>query len=226
MICDGQGCSVIAHLNCYCSAGSQDANDAITDIEHWQCEKCGGLPRHMHLRPRAAKRARVSFDPDLDVVTESPTIEGGLATGLQGGGWGGHWPTRVETPQPITGNGKETMDPPIKKCKRTPETPAARLHLEEAAGSKGKAPLTPLPNEPPNTGMTITKTSQVTTADDMTIDILDSSTPPTPIIPMPTTEAPTRRRAPRKSGHQRQFAKTHGAWRTPKPPDARAPDPT
>ena len=55
MICDGWGCSVIAHLNCYFSAGSQDANDAITDIEHWHCENCGGLPRprtHIHTRKR------------------------------------------------------------------------------------------------------------------------------------------------------------------------------
>ena len=77
MICDGQGCSVIAHLNCYFSVGSKDANDALTDIEHWHCENCGGLPRNMHPRSRAAKRARVSFDPDLDVVRESLTIEGG-----------------------------------------------------------------------------------------------------------------------------------------------------
>ena len=66
----------------------------------------------MHPRPKATKRARVSFDPDLDVVTESLTIEGGLATGLQGGGWGGHWPTRVEIPQPTTGKGKEAMEDP------------------------------------------------------------------------------------------------------------------
>jgi hypothetical protein len=74
MICDGRGCSVIAHLHCYFTAGSQDANDAITDIEHWHCENCGGLPRHIHPRPPAAKRARVSFDPDLPgpVVTETP----------------------------------------------------------------------------------------------------------------------------------------------------------
>ena len=44
MICDGRGCSVIAHLNCYFSEGSQDANDTISDIEHWHCENCGGLP--------------------------------------------------------------------------------------------------------------------------------------------------------------------------------------
>jgi hypothetical protein len=130
MICDGRGCSVIAHLNCYFSAGSQDANDTISDIEHWHCENCGGLPRHMHPRPRAAKRARVSFDPDLDVVTESLTIEGGLATGLQGGGWGGHWPTRVAIPQPITGKGKEAMEPPIITSKRTLEALSASLPLQ------------------------------------------------------------------------------------------------
>jgi len=89
MICDGRGCSVIAHLHCYFSAGSQDANDAITDIEHWHCENCGGLPRHMHPRPPAAKRARVSFGPDLAVATETPITQRGSATGHQSGGWGG-----------------------------------------------------------------------------------------------------------------------------------------
>jgi hypothetical protein len=180
----------------------------------------------MHPRPRAAKRARVSFDPDLAVTTATPINKRGSATGHQSGGWGGHWLTRSEMLQLATGQGKEKMDPPIKKCKRTLEAPSARLPLEEAAGGKGKEPLTPLHNEPTNTGMTITKTSQVTTADNMTIDILDSSTSPTPVTPMLTTEAPARRRGPRKSGHQRQFAKTHGAWRTPKPSDARAPDHT
>ena len=111
MICDGRGCSVIAHLNCYFSAGSQDANDAITDIEHWHCENCGGLPRHMHPRPQAAKRARVSFGPDLDVVTEPPITKGGSATGHQGGGWSGLWPTRIEIPQLTTGKGKEVTTP-------------------------------------------------------------------------------------------------------------------
>jgi len=129
-------------------------------------------------------------------------------------------------PQLTIGKGKEAMDPPIKKCKRTLEAPSARLLLEEATGGKGKEPLTPLPNEPTYTGMTIPKTSQVTTADNMTIDILDSSMLPTHLTPMLTTEAPARRRGPRKSGHQRQFAKTHGAWRNPKPSGARAPDHT
>ena len=50
MICDGQGCSVIAHLNCYFSAGSQDATDAITDIEHWHCEHCGAQVSQLALR--------------------------------------------------------------------------------------------------------------------------------------------------------------------------------
>jgi hypothetical protein len=75
------------------SEGSQDANDAITDIEHWHCENCGGLPRHMHPRPQAAKRARVSFGPELAVATETLITQRGSATGLQSGGWGGHWPT-------------------------------------------------------------------------------------------------------------------------------------
>ena len=109
MICDGRGCSVIAHLNCYFSEGSQDANDTISDIEHWHCENCG-LPRHMHPRPRAAKRACVSFDTDLAVVTDTLITKGGFATGNQGGGWGGHWPTRTEMPQLTTGKGKEAME--------------------------------------------------------------------------------------------------------------------
>ena len=113
MICDGWGCSMIAHLHCYFSAGSQDANDAITDIEHWHCENCGGLPRHMHPRPPAAKRARVSFGPDLAVVTEPPITKGGSATGHQSGGWGGHWPTRTEMPQLTTGKSKEAMEDPV-----------------------------------------------------------------------------------------------------------------
>ena len=50
---------------------SQDANDTITDIEHWHCENCGGLPRQMHPRPPEAKRTRASFDPDLPVPTEA-----------------------------------------------------------------------------------------------------------------------------------------------------------
>ena len=68
----------------------------------------------MHPRPQAAKRARVSFGPDLDVVTEPPIPKGGSATGHQGGGgWGGHWPTRTEMPQLTTGKGKEAMEDPV-----------------------------------------------------------------------------------------------------------------
>jgi hypothetical protein len=84
----------------------------------------------MHPRPRTAKQARVSFDPDLDVVRESLTIEGGLTTGPQGEGWGGHWPTRVANPQPTTGKGKEAMEPPITTSKRTPQALSARLTLQ------------------------------------------------------------------------------------------------
>jgi hypothetical protein len=130
MICDGRGCSVIAHLNCYFSAGSKDANDTISDIEHWHCENCGGLPRHMHPRPRAAKRARVSFDPDLAVVTDTLITKGGFATGHQGGGWGGHWPTRIEMPQLTTGKGKEAMEPPIITSKKTLQALSASLTLQ------------------------------------------------------------------------------------------------
>ena len=86
-------------------------------IEHWHCENCGGLPRHMHPRPPVAKRARVrarvSFGLDLAVVTEPPITKGGSATGHQSGGWGGHWPTRTEMPQLTTGKGKEAMEDPV-----------------------------------------------------------------------------------------------------------------
>ena len=111
MICDGRGCSVIAHLNCYFSAGSQDANDATTDIEHWHCENCGGLPRHMHPRPRAAKRARVSFDPVLPSPMATTSDQAVPTTHLSGG-WGGHWPIRTAMPPPANGKGKEAMEPP------------------------------------------------------------------------------------------------------------------
>ena len=110
MICDGQGCSVIAHLNCYFSAGSQDANDAITDIEHWHCENCGGLPRHMHPRPRAAKRARVSFDPLLSTPMATTSAQA-VSTTHPSGGWGGHWPIRTAMPTTAKGKGKQAMVP-------------------------------------------------------------------------------------------------------------------
>ena len=110
MICDGRGCSVIAHLNCYFSAGSQDADDTISDIEHWHCEKCGGLPRHMHPRPRAAKRARVSFDPVLPTPMATTSAQAVPITHPTGG-WGGHWPIRTAMPLPAKGKGKEAMEP-------------------------------------------------------------------------------------------------------------------
>ena len=109
MICDGRGCSVIAHLNCYFSAGSQDANDAITDIEHWHCENCGGLPRHMHPRPQATKRARVSFDPVLPTPMAATSAQA-VSTTHPSGGWGGHWPIRTAMPPPAKGKGKEAME--------------------------------------------------------------------------------------------------------------------
>ena len=97
MRCDGPGCSVTAHLHCYFTPGSQDAEDAITDIENWHCEGCGGLPRHLHPRPPAARQARVSFGPALPVppqVLKSPQSKGmlgqvGSATERPGAGWGG-----------------------------------------------------------------------------------------------------------------------------------------
>ena len=99
-------------------------------IEHWHCENCGGLPRHMHPRPPAAKRARVSFGPDL-AATE-PITQRGYATGLQSGGWGGHWPTWTEMPQLATGSsgkGKEAMEPPINTPSlRDVQPPAPKRH--------------------------------------------------------------------------------------------------
>jgi hypothetical protein len=111
MICDGRGCSVIAHLNCYFSAGSQDADDTISDIEHWHCEQCGGLPRHMHPRPRAAKRARVSFDPLLSTPMATTSAQA-VSTTHPSGGWGGHWPIRTAMPPTAKGKGKEAMEAP------------------------------------------------------------------------------------------------------------------
>jgi len=64
-------------------------------------------------RPQAAKRTRVSFGPELDVVTEPPITKGRSTTGHQGGGWGGHWPTRTEMTQLTTGKGKEAMEDPV-----------------------------------------------------------------------------------------------------------------
>jgi len=91
--------------------------------------------------------------------------------------------------------------------------------MPQAAGGKGKEPLTshqsPHPNAPTDTDMTSAKTRQVTKADDMTIVTLDSSMPSTPDTQMLTTEAPAlRRRGPKtkpKSGHHRQSAKNNGA---------------
>jgi len=67
----------------------------------------------LHPRPQAAKRARVSFASDLAVATETLITQRGSATGLHGGGWGGHWPKRTEMPQLATGKGKEAMESPI-----------------------------------------------------------------------------------------------------------------
>ena len=138
MTCDGLGCSVITHLHCYFTAGSQDANDAITDIEHWHCENCGGLPRHMHPRPPATKRARVSFGPVLPAPLEVLTDQGDSATGHPSGGWGGHWPIRTEMSQPATGKGKEAMEPPINTTSlRDVQPPAPKRHAGPRPSSSG-----------------------------------------------------------------------------------------
>jgi len=48
---------------------------------------CGGLPRHMHPRPRAAKRARVSFDPVLPTPMATTSAQAVPITHPTGG-WG------------------------------------------------------------------------------------------------------------------------------------------
>jgi len=73
----------------------------------------------MHPRPQATKRARVSFGPDLAVTTATPITKRGSARGHQSGGWGGHWPTRLEMPRLATGKGKEAMEPPTDKGPKT-----------------------------------------------------------------------------------------------------------
>ena len=60
-----RGCSLIAHLECYFTKGSRDANDTITGMEQWCCETCGGFARHTHPRPVEAKRQRVTWTQSL-----------------------------------------------------------------------------------------------------------------------------------------------------------------
>ena len=112
MRCDGPGCSVTAHLHCYFTPGSQDAEDVITDIENWHCEGCGGLPRHLHPRPPAMKQARVSFCSALTAPFDVRLGQGGSASERPGAGWGArgggeHHAARTGTG---SGKGKEPMD--------------------------------------------------------------------------------------------------------------------
>ena len=98
-------------------------------IDLQTCHIC--LPRHVHPRPPAAKPARVSFHPDLPVVTQTLITQRGSATGHQSGGWGGHWPKRTEMPQLATGKDKEAMEPPINKRKRTLEALSDIFSLQD-----------------------------------------------------------------------------------------------
>jgi len=149
MICDRRGCSVIAHLNCYFSAGSQDANDAITDIEHWHCENCGGLPRHMHPRPQASKRARVSFDPGLPTPMAATSAQP-VSTTHPSGVWGGHWPIRTAMPPTAKGKGKEAMEPGLPHWGALPPRPIPESEQDSMSQAvRSKRPGSPLLLPPP-----------------------------------------------------------------------------
>ena len=76
-----QGCSLRAHLECYFTKGTRDANDTITDMEQWCCEMCHGLPRHIHPRPVEAKRQRVTWTQPLALPSNMLASTGGFRGG-------------------------------------------------------------------------------------------------------------------------------------------------
>ena len=219
MICDGRGCSVIAHLHCYFSAGSQDANDAITDIEHWHCENCGGLPRHMHPRPPAAKRARVSFyrtfGPILPMPMEALSAQGSSATGHLSGGWGGHWSTRTAMPPPAKGKGKEAMETPRNDpsiCDVQP--PATKRHAGPRPSNNGHPALG---------GGGRAEDTATTMYPSQTDAMLVDEDPRPPITSLPTGVSLKNKRGPKTKshnwsknghgGHQRREFKCQG-WQS------------
>ena len=71
-----QGCSLTAHLECYFTKGSRDANDTITDMEQWCCETCGGFACHIHPRPVEAKQQRVTWTQSLALHSDTPASPG------------------------------------------------------------------------------------------------------------------------------------------------------
>ena len=105
-----------------------------------------------------ASKWTVSFGPDLTVASETLITQRGSATGLQSGGWGGHWPTRTEMPQLTTGKGKEAMEPPTDKGPKTrqvtkaddmtidtfdssmPSTPDTKMLTTEAPAIRRRGP--------------------------------------------------------------------------------------
>ena len=207
----------------------------------------------MHPRPPAAKHARVSFDPDLAVATDTLITKGDPATEHPSGGWGGHWPIRTEMPQQTAGNGKEAMEPPVNTTfLRDVQPPALKRHAgprhadsshqnpgggsgsanrTQVTGSlsRGRDPMAPNLNVPTDTGRISTTPWPVTQMDAMNIDTFDSSMPSTCAPQMLPTEASAiRRRGPktRRSGDHRHSAKNNGA--RPPSPDCqyREPPPT
>ena len=96
-----QGCSYRTHVDCYFTAGSEDANDTITDAEDWRCEDCGGLGRHLHPRPVQGQRRNVNW-----------TLADTSALGMQAG-TGGFGGGRLGAPRTNIGSGKGKEPMPV-----------------------------------------------------------------------------------------------------------------
>ena len=211
MICDGHGCSVIAHLTCYFSAGSHDANDAITDIEHWHCENCGGLPRHMHPRPRAAKRARVSFDPLLSTPMATTSAQA-VSTTHPSGDWGGHWPIRTAMPPTAKGIGKEAMEPRLPHWGVLPLRPLLESEqdpMQQAVRRKRPGSLSPAPTAATRPDMIRAKTRKVTGVDATHIDTSGSVMPSAAVSQTLAEQTPpVSRRGPRSRTHTGDYRRS------------------
>ena len=123
-------CQLTTHANCYYRLRSDEADYYEKNTSDWRCQDCGGPQRHTDCA--LSENGQVV---QLHVGTHIP--KGGSATGHQGGGWGGHWPTRTDMAQLATGKGKEAMEP-----RHIPITPPP---LRER-GPKGKKRLNKNPN--------------------------------------------------------------------------------